>query len=131
MPLIADLLSLCFHRLQIFWFYLKHSSNRTTFPNIPKTIPREDHRTFSTKSSSRWNTSSQVEQLGSLRELTFFIYRRTIEIFFLSFYSKYFLGCAPFFSYRDLKGHHHGLSHPLGMFLPFTNPCVQMNHRTT
>jgi hypothetical protein len=39
-----------------------------------------------------------------------------------------FLGCAPLFSYRDSKGHHHEPSHPLGVSHPFTNPCVQMNH---
>jgi hypothetical protein len=48
--------------------------------------------------------------------------------FFLSLSSKSSsLGCAPLFSYRDSKGHHRELSHPLEVSRPFTNPFVQRN----
>jgi hypothetical protein len=68
-PLIADLLSLRFHRLHIFWFCFTHASNKIAFPEFSKRKPKEGFPTLSTESTSRKHKSSHVERLVSLREL--------------------------------------------------------------
>jgi hypothetical protein len=59
-PSIADLLSLRFHILHKFWFFLTHASNRPMFPYFPKIGLKEDLPTLSTESTSRQHKSSHA-----------------------------------------------------------------------
>jgi hypothetical protein len=79
-PSITDLLSLCFRGLHKFRFYLTHASNKPKFPDFLKTNPKEAHPTLSNESTSRQHKSSQVEQLGSSRELALFVYLGTAKL---------------------------------------------------
>lgn len=77
------------------------------FPDFPKTNPREVRPTLSNESTSRQHKSSQVERLGSLRDLaTLRLPRNRIDLIALLVFESTFLGCAHLFSYRDCKGRH-------------------------
>jgi hypothetical protein len=156
----ANLLSLCFYRLCLFistdftdFGSPSHMPPTTYISKLPAKInPRVVHPTLSTESTSRQHKSSQVERLGSLRELSplRLPQNRRALLLSLSCPKITFLGCVPLFSYRLSKGHHREPSHPLGVsplhepmskqivahvrgpnflnesFYPFVNPVAQM-----
>jgi hypothetical protein len=120
MPSTADFMSLHFHKLHRFWFCLKHASNRPAFQDFHKTNPIE--------ARPREHKSSQVEKLGSLRELSLFICLRTAKLSCSPWLpSSAFFGCVPLFSYRESKGHHRRPSRPLGVSGSFTKPSFETN----
>jgi hypothetical protein len=82
-----------FHILHRFQFFLTHASDRPAFPEFTKSNPREAHPTLSNKLSSRKHKLSQVEGLGSLREVVLFGCIKIIELYFFPCLANKLIPC--------------------------------------